>query len=61
MRGLGVSGIHLSPPHPSGSLGCCPLWGGGSVVDSLLVVAPIVCRGSVFCVILCAFSSFQSS
>ena len=26
--------MHMSPPYP-GSLGCCPLSGGGSVVDLL--------------------------
>ena len=37
---------------PPGGLGCCPFWGGGSVVvDFLFVVAPIVgvCDCSMFC------------
>ena len=50
--------VHLSP-HPGG-LGCCPFWGGGSVVvDFLFVVAPIVgvCGCSVFCcALLCVRS-----
>ena len=50
--------MHLSP-HPGG-LGCCPFWGGGSVVvDFLFVVAPIVrvCGCSVFCgALLCVRS-----
>ena len=36
---------------PPGGLGCCPFWGGGSVVvDFLFVVTPIVgvCGCSVF-------------
>ena len=33
-----------------GGLGCCPFWGGGSVVvDLLFGVLPIVCGSSVFC------------
>ena len=37
--------MHLGP----GVLGCCPFWGDGSiVVDSLFIVAPIICGGSVF-------------
>ena len=31
-RGFGASGVHLGPP---GGLGCCPFWGGGSVVVNL--------------------------
>ena len=46
---------------PSG-LGNCPFWGGGSVVvDSLLIVTPIVgfCNFSTFCcALLCVHSSF---
>ena len=41
--------MHLGPP---GGLGCCPFWGGGSVVvDFLFIVAPVVgvCNCSVFC------------
>ena len=37
---------------PPGGLGCCPFWGGGSVVvDFLFIVAPIVgvCNCSMFC------------
>ena len=37
---------------PSGGLGCCPFYGGGSVVnDSLFIVTPIVgvCIYSMFC------------
>ena len=48
------------PPPPSG-LGCCPFWGGGSVVvDLLFDVLPIGCGESVFvlvllCITLCPF------
>ena len=49
--------MHFSPP-PSG-FGCCPFQGGGSVVvDSLLIVTPIVgfCYCSVLlCLTLCPF------
>ena len=44
-----------------GGLGCCPFYGGGSVVvDALFIVLPIVCRRSVFvfvllCITLCPF------
>ena len=41
--------MHLSPPD---DLGCCPFWGGGSVVvDFLLIDTPLVgvCCCSVFC------------
>ena len=36
---------------PLGGLGCCPFYGGGSVVDSLFIVTPIVgvCNCSMFC------------
>ena len=37
---------------PPGGLGCCPFWGGGSVViDFLFIVTPIVgvCNCSMFC------------
>ena len=50
--------MYLSPP---GSLGCCPFYGGVSVVVNLLFdVLPIVCGSSVFifvliCVALCPF------
>ena len=48
--------MHLSPPPPPPSgLGCCPFWGGGSVVvDFLFIVAPIVgvCGCSMFCCML---------
>ena len=39
--------MNLSPPS---GLGCCPFYGGGSVVvvDSLFIAASIVCGGSVF-------------
>ena len=33
-------------------LGCYLLWGGGSVVDLLFYVPPIVCGGSVFVFVL---------
>ena len=43
-------------------LGCCPIWGCGSVVvDLLLIVAAIVgfCNCSMFCyALLCVYSSF---
>ena len=59
-RRFGTSKMHLSPP-PSG-LRCCSFLGGGSVVvDSLLIVAPIVglCKCSMFCcVFLCVHPSF---
>ena len=39
--------------EPPGGLGCCPFWGGGSVVvvDFLFIVTPIVgvCNCSMFC------------
>ena len=47
-----------------GGLGCCPFWGGGSVVNDLLFyVPPIVCWGSVFvfvlvCITVYVLSSF---
>ena len=44
--------MHLGPP---GGLGCCPFWGGGSVVvDFLFIVIPIVgvCNCSMFCCML---------
>ena len=40
---------------PPGGLGCCPFWGGGSVVvDFLFIVTPIVgvCNCSMFCCML---------
>ena len=40
--------VHLDP----GCLGCCPFWGGGSVVDLLFYVPPILCGGSVFVFVL---------
>ena len=46
--------MHLSPPPPGG-LGCCPFYGGGSVVvDFLFFVTPIVgvCNCSMFCCML---------
>ena len=50
--------MHLSPP---GGLGCCPFYGGGSVVvDFLFIVTPIVgvCNFSMFCcTLLCVRSS----
>ena len=58
----GISKIHLSPPSPSG-FGCCPFQGGGSVVvDSLLIVTPIVrfCNCSVFCVLFYVHSGFAT-
>ena len=46
---------------PPGGLGCCPFWGGGSVVgDFLSIVTPIVgvCNCSMLCcALLCAHSS----
>ena len=62
----GVWGEGLVPvkcvwaPPPPGGLGCCPFWGGGSVVVGFLfVVAPVVgvCGCSVFCcTLLCVHS-----
>ena len=49
--------MHLAP----GGLGCCPLWGCGSVVvDLLFIVTPIVgiCNCSMFC---CALLNVPSS
>ena len=50
--------MHLSPS----GFGCCPFSGGGSVVvDSLLIVTPIVgfCNCSMFCcALLCDHSNF---
>ena len=52
---------------PPSGLGCCTLYGGGSVVDdSLFIVAPIVCGGYVFgpCFVmqcLVSFLDLQSS
>ena len=44
-RIFGTSKMHLSSP---GGLGCSPFKSVGSVVvDSLIIVAPIVCVGSV--------------
>ena len=37
------------PPLPNSGLGCC--LGGGSVVDSLFIVAPIFC-GGLFCIVV---------
>ena len=60
-RIFGTSKMHLSSP---GGLGCSPFKGGGSVVvDSLFIVAPIVCVGSVswkydnICASTCKFTS----
>ena len=57
-RGFGASGVHLAPP---GGLGCCPFWGGCSVVVAFLfIVTPIagVCNCSMFCcALLCVHSS----
>ena len=53
-RRFGTSKMHLSPS----GLGCCPFSGGGSfVVDSLMIVTPIVrfCNCSM---LLCVHSSF---
>ena len=51
--------MHLSPPS---GFGCSPFLGGGSVVvDSWLLVTPIVgfCNRSMFCcAVLCVHSSF---
>ena len=49
----------FKPPHPSG-FGCCPFLVGGSVVvDSLLIVTPIVgfcnCSKFLLCSTLCSF------
>ena len=51
--------MHLSP-HTN-DLACCAIKGGCSVVDSLFIVAPIVCWGSVFgpCFVIHYFMSFQ--
>ena len=53
--------LNAFKPHTSG-FGCCPFYGGGSaVVDSLLIVTPIVgfCNCSMFCcALLCVHSSF---
>ena len=55
--------MHLSP-HPS-CLGCCPLWGGDSlVVDLLFNVLPIMgvlCLSLFWYSLLCALPSLQSS
>ena len=42
-----------------GGLGCCPSWGGGSVIDFLFTVTPNlrVCNSSMFCcTLLCVHS-----
>ena len=57
LNGGGIWGEGLVPvgcicPPPPGGLGCCPFWGGGSVVvDFLFIVTPIVrvCNCSMFC------------
>ena len=60
-RRFGASKMHLSPPPPPSSLGCCPFQGGDSVlVDLLFNVLPIFCGDSVFvlvlgCISLCTF------
>ena len=58
-KDFGASEVHLGP----GGFGCSPFWSGGSVVvvDSLLIVAPIVglCGCSMFCcALLCVRSGF---
>ena len=57
-RRFGTSKMHLSPS----GFGCCPFEGGCSVVvDSLLIVTPIVgfCKCSMFCyALLHVHSSF---
>ena len=50
-RRFGTNKMHLSPPPPGG-FGCYPVLGGGSVVvDSMLIVTPIVgfCNCFMFC------------
>ena len=55
--------MHLClPPSPPSSLGCCPFYGGGSVVvDSFLIDALIewfcVCS-MCYCALLCVISRF---
>ena len=54
--------MHASP-HTPGSFGCCPFYGGGSVVvDSCLLLLSLfvgVCVGSLFCyAVLSVLSSF---
>ena len=48
---------HLKAFKPPGGLGCCPFYGGGSVVVNLLFgVLPIGCGGqclSLLCITLC--------
>ena len=59
-RRFGTSKMHSSPPPPFG-FGCCPFYGGGSVVvDFVFVVTPIlvVCNCSMFrCTLLYVHSS----
>ena len=51
---FGTSKMHLSPP-PSGGLGCCPFYGGGSVAADLLFgVLPIGCGALYLSVFGCA-------
>ena len=61
-RIFGTSRMHLSPPPRPSGFGCCLFWGGGFVVvDSLLIITPIVgfCNCSMFCwALLCVHSSF---
>ena len=54
--------MRLSTSTPSG-LDCCPFYGFGSfIVDSLFIVAPIFCGGSVFWSLFCyAVLSYLSS
>ena len=55
--------VSTPPPPPPGDLGCCPFWGGGSVVvDLLFIVTPIVgvCNCSMFCCTLFYVHSIQA-
>ena len=53
--------MHLSPTPTPSVLGCCPFLGSGSVVvNSQLIVTPIVefCNFSIFCcALLCVYST----
>ena len=53
-----VNKMHLSPPP--GGFGCCPFYGGGSVVVDLLFNVLLIVCGSVsvfvlLCITLCSF------
>ena len=53
---IGISNLHIS-------LGCCPFYGGGSVVNSLFIVALIVCVGflSGLCFVSLLYNIFYSA